>query len=58
MKLRGVPRRAFVLYLKVLIFVKGDEMVSQSFSDSQGRLKAREKIILGDCYSTSGPNVS
>jgi hypothetical protein len=34
------------------MFFKGDEIVSQSFSDSQGRLKAREKSILSDCNST------
>jgi hypothetical protein len=38
--------------------LKGDEIISQSFFDSQGRLKAREKSILSDCNSTSSPNVS
>ena len=38
--------------------LKGDETVSQSFSDSQDRLEAREKSILSDCYSTSSPNAS
>jgi hypothetical protein len=38
--------------------LKGYEIVSQSFSNSQDRLKAREKNILSDCYSTSSPNVS
>jgi hypothetical protein len=40
------------------MFFKGDEIVSQSFSDSQDRLEAREKSILSDCYSTSSPNAS
>ena len=38
--------------------LKGDEIVSQSFSDSQDRLEAREKSILSDCYPNSSPNVS
>jgi hypothetical protein len=40
------------------MFFKGDEIISQSFSDSQGCLEAREKSILSDCNSTSSPNVS
>jgi hypothetical protein len=37
---------------------KGDEIISQSFSDSQDRLEARKKSILSDFYSTSSPNAS
>jgi hypothetical protein len=36
--------------------LKGDEIFSQSFSNSQDHLEAREKSILSDCYSTSSPN--
>ena len=35
---------------------KGDEIVLQSFSDSQGHLEAQEKSILSDCYPTSSSN--
>ena len=38
--------------------LKGDEIVPQSFSDSQGRLEAREKSILSDFYPTASPNAS
>ena len=38
--------------------LKGDKIVSQSFSDSQDRLEVQEKSILSDCYSTSSPNAS
>jgi hypothetical protein len=37
---------------------KGDEIVLQSFSDSQGFLEAQEKRILSDCYPTCSPNAS
>jgi hypothetical protein len=57
-KTKRSPKKGCCPLLKVLNFVKGDEIVSQSFSDSQGRLEAREKSILSDCYSTSSPNVS
>jgi hypothetical protein len=43
---------------KGLNLFKGDEIVLQSFYDSQGRLEAREKRILSDCYPTSSPNAS
>jgi hypothetical protein len=39
------------------MFFKGDEIISQFFSDSQGHLEVREKSILGNCNSTSSPNV-
>jgi hypothetical protein len=38
--------------------LKGDEIVSQSFYDSQGRLEVREKSILSNCYPNSSPNAS
>jgi hypothetical protein len=52
------PKKGRCPLLKVLNFVKGDEIFLQSFSDSQGRLNAREKSILSDCNSISSPNVS
>ena len=57
-KTKRGPKKGRCPLLKVLNFVKGDEIVSQSFSDSQGRLEAREKSILSDCYPTSSSNVS
>jgi hypothetical protein len=57
-KTKRGPKKGRCPLLKVLNFVKGDEIVSQSFSDSQGCLKAREKSILSDCNSTSSPNLS
>ena len=57
-KTKRGPKKGHCPLLKVLNFVKGDEIGSQSFSDSQGHLKAQEKSILSDCNSTSSPNVS
>jgi hypothetical protein len=57
-KTKRGPKKGRCPLLKVLNFVKGDEIGLQSFSDSQSRLKAREKSILNDCNSTSSPNVS
>ena len=52
------PKKGCCPLLKVFNVLKGDEIVSQSFSDSQDRLEAQEKSILSDCYSTSSPNTS
>jgi hypothetical protein len=57
-KTKRGPKKGRCPLLKVLNFFKGDKLLSQSFSNSQGRLKAREKSILSDCNSTSSPNVS
>ena len=57
-KTKRGPKKGRCPLLKVLNFVKGDEIVPQPFSDSQGHLNAREKSILSDCISTSSPNVS
>ena len=48
-KTKRIPKKGCCPLLKVLNFVKGDEIVSQSFFDSQGRLEVREKSILSDC---------
>jgi hypothetical protein len=56
-KLRGVPR-GLVSSPKGLSLFKGDEIVPQPFSDSQGHFEAREKSILNDCYPISSPNAS
>jgi hypothetical protein len=56
-KLRGVSR-GLLSSPKGFSLFKGDEIVLQSFSDSQSCLEAREKSILSDCYPTSGPNAS
>ena len=52
------PKKGRCPLLKVLNFVKGDETVSQPFSDSQGCLKAREKSIVSYCNSIYSPNVN
>ena len=56
-KLRGVPR-GLLSSPKGFGLVKGDEIVLQPFSNSQGHFEAREKSILNDYYPISGPNAS
>ena len=57
-KTKRSPKKGCCPLLKVFNVLKGDEIISQSFSDSQDRLEVREKSILRDCYSTSSPNAS
>jgi hypothetical protein len=57
-KTKRSPKKVCCPLLKIFNVLKGDEIVSQSFSDSQDRLEAREKSILSNFYSTSSPNVS
>jgi hypothetical protein len=55
---KRIPKKGCCPLLKVFNVLKGDEIVSQSFSDSQDRFEAQEKSILSDYHSTSSPNAS
>jgi hypothetical protein len=41
---------------KGLSLFKGDEIIPQPFSDSQGHFEARENSILNDFYPIPSPN--